>query len=369
MLKHHKIKDDIVKNEVNSIINTIKPSIVAKSSEIIGEYSATDMVEFSDVPKSRIRRIYVKYRDGLSYAIGFKKVIRDVDIRYIHTERSGTANEQVSVKFWDPLEQMSLASHKDEVVWFADPINARGTTVLGTMDFLRKYVGYDTILLSHILANKVGINKVQTKITDYSIKGFMNYAFYSSHLDTKTGYLNDGLKFIPDYGDKLFGTLGADYPEIQLQQVIKDLIDTQTQAGREEVIRGIILYLLQLRWNEEYSSKRDLQSPTRLWINMALFWYVKIKKLSYIKLEDLAEKNVFSVLDNMEKTGFIDSITFPMGNSFIKYYKPTEEGLSQATKVYNPVLGSRNILLMLNKEFGTIIKLSPKAIRNYLDNN
>ena len=40
------------------------------------------------------------------------------------------------------------------------------------------------------------------------------------------GYMKDGLQLTPDFGDKVFGTLGADYSIYDIQSSLRQLIGT-----------------------------------------------------------------------------------------------------------------------------------------------
>lgn len=357
MLNHHKIPMNEVNKEWEKIKNTINPQIVAKASEIIGEYAAQDMSEFGNITPAEVDVIYLKYRDGTTFGKGIKKIMNKADIRYIYTQRSGPSNADVHVEFWGPETPC-----ESDVVWFADPVNARGTTVLSTMDFLRSQVQFDTFLLSHIVANKNGINAVQTRISDFNIEAFMNYAYQSTHLNDVTGYLKDGLMYIPDFGDKLFDSLGQDYPFESYKQDLRDLIGTQ--AGRESILRGSILFLLQKRWSEDYIGDRKAMLPTSGWINSSLLWYKILRKLPYIAQKDLMTRNVDIVIKYLERDGFLTSETIPYKKGTLKFYRLTDQGYKFATNVYNPFLVEINFIQEINKDIDHLIYLSPEEIRN-----
>ena len=361
MLIHQKIKSGVAAQNYGIVQKSINKFQVAKASELIGKAAAIDMMEFAGFQKSDIHRLYVKYRDGLHLAIGMRSILKKVDIRYLVSERSGLANKSVSVDFWGTYDSVD----SEELVWFADPINARGTTAAATLEILRNSLHYDTAFISHILANQVGIRTVQSKISDFSIDAYMNYDALSKRLNEKTGYLDDGLKLIPDYGDKLFGTVGADYSCTQLQADFRSLLGTQ--AGRVNVVKAIMLFILQKRWSDPYMIDRQVQFPTRLWVNLSLLWYSKLRRIPHLLDMDLTERNVKLILNDMVQEGFITSNNLVIGNSIQLYYKITEEGRDYASKVFNPVLGKENVLSRIQKDMDFLIHLGPKQIHENIN--
>ncbi len=360
MFKHRKITGPVVKSDYKIIQNSINRMQVAKASEAIGEFAATDMVEFSGIDKSGVNRLYVKYRDGQHFAMGMRKFLKKADIRYVVSERSGTSNTGVSASFWGDYD---YTGHED-LVWFADPVNARGTTAVATLQLLKEKLGYDQAMVSHILANVTGIRTVQTKITDFRIDGFMNYAALSKILNKKTGYLDDGLQAIPDYGDKVFGTLGADYPKHQLQEDFKSLLGTQ--AGRVNVAKAIILFILQKRWSYQYKTDRQVVFPTRLWLSLSLLWYSKLRRIPHLLSDDLTERNISLILRDLEYSGFIKSEKLAIGKSLQNYYMITEEGMQYTAEVFNPVLSKENILPRVLKDFDFLVHLDHRKINAHI---
>ena len=275
MFKKRRIINQTVHEEWNNLKKTISPEVAYNAAEVIGEYSAADMLDFASLRKSDIDRIFVKYRDGLPTASGMRRILPGVDVIYIATERYGSHNSKVRIS---PLDGETIEGRcKNYVTWLADPINARGTTVIEVLRYLRKSIPFETALLSHVVANQIGIGAVQTLITDFQADSYMNYAFLSKKINQENGYLQDALEIIPDFGDKVFGTIGADYPLYQMQKDLKDLLGTK--VGEIEKLRGIIVYLLQRHRSDEYCADRKVIWSTRRWIKETILWYLALRNI------------------------------------------------------------------------------------------
>ena len=185
-------------------------------------------------------------------------------------------------------------------------------------------------LLSHIVANVNGIDNIQTLITDFNMSSYMNYAFLSKKLNSSTGFLEDALEIIPDFGDKVFGTIGSDYSDTQMLDNLKIL--SGTHAGEVEKIRGIILILLYGKYI--YKTNSDISWSTAKWIRESISWYVRNRRVNiYLDFD----KSFYKILLELNSTGFIqrNKITLNYGNSKRKAYDYylTDEG----TMLFSPV--------------------------------
>lgn len=129
MFTHRKIESPKVDHVWRKLKITINPEIAYKAAEVLGQCAAEDMLNFAKIDESYVKKIYVKYRDGLPMAVGIKKIIPKSDIIYITTQRFGSGNQDVDITI--PLETRTRQADFDQIAWFADPINARGTTAVG----------------------------------------------------------------------------------------------------------------------------------------------------------------------------------------------------------------------------------------------
>ena len=357
MFNHRKISSPTIEGELSKVEKTISKDMARKAAGVIGCYVAEDMPEFAGLNKSDIDRVYVKWRDGPSMAVGIKKALPHVDIRYIKSrEKQHGLAEPVPISFWDPWD-----GYSNDIAWFADPINATGDTAMKSMRFLHKHFRFDTMLFSHVAANKVGISKTQTELTDLNIDAYMNYAFLSTKLDPKTGYMLDFLELIPDFGDKVWGTLGEDYPVRQIQEDIKRLLGTG--VGDVEIIKGALLYLLQLINGSEYRGDRGVSWATEEWITYTLMWYKVIRGLHF-KLD--REEQIIILLDDLVERGFLKPEDRPWKKGFVKIYSLTEEGLQFTSSIYLPILKEQRIAGRLQKDIKFLAYLDWKQIYNRL---
>jgi hypothetical protein len=299
----------------------------------------------------------VKLRDGLPMAAGMRKALPHVDIRYIVSkEKQVNDINHVPISFLDGYDNYS-----NETVWFADPINATGHTAIESLRYVRNHFKFDTALISHVAANVMGIRNVQMTMDDFSVRGYMNYAYLSTRLDEK-GYLADGLELIPDFGDKTFGTLGSDFSIYDIQDGVKRLIGTG--VGDVETLKGTILYIVQLAGREEYKADRTASWITRNWISAALQWYWNIGELRLRKSDD---EQVFTLIDDLLSRGFLKTEPVPWKNGVANVYSLTEEGFQYVSKVYIPVISSHDIPPRIQKDFDFLIHLRPMEILHNIE--
>jgi uracil phosphoribosyltransferase len=357
MFAYWKIRQSRVDDEWINLRNTISKEIAYKATEFIGEYAAADMIEETGIGKQAVDRIYVKYRDGLPMAAGMRKALPNVDVRYIISQEKQQGEDHIPISFWDPWD-----GYSNEIVWFADPMNATGHTAIESMRFIYKHFAFDTILLSHVAANRTGIDNIQTKITDFNIDGFMNYAFLSSNLRTGNGYMLDGLELIPDFGDKIYGTLGEDYSTQQIQEDLKNLLGTS--VGEVEIVKSAILHLLQLRGREEYMVKRKASWATAKWIKAVLFWY---KYLRNIPFNIDSKEQIIQLLSDLTDRGFLKIENRPWKRRFARIYSLTEEGLRYTSSVYLPILVEKGIARPIQKDFDFLVYLNQREISKLID--
>jgi len=244
------------------------------------------------------------------------------------------------------------------ITWFADPINARGTTTIEVLRYLHEFTPFEVALLSHVVANRIGIGTVQTQITDFNIDSYMNYAFLSKKINPSTGFLEDALEVIPDFGDKVFGTIGADYPVYQMQEDVRCLVGTK--VGDIEVLKGIIIYMLQRHGNDEYNADRGVKWATRSWIKATIVWYVKLRDMGI----DVDIKQHFDVIMNdLEESGFIDYKKYPYKNSYARGYYITEDGVKVSSAAYLPILSELGIPKIISKDFDYLVHIPAHEIR------
>lgn len=359
MFRHRKINNQDNSKNYEKLKNTISKDVAYKATEVIGKYTAEDMLEFAGLKKSNVDKIYLKYRDGLPLAAGMKAFLPDVDIIYINTERKGISNNKVEISPLDEIEP----DYGSSTTWFANPINARGTTTLEVLRYLYEHIPFETALLSHVVANQMGINNVQSQITDFNIDSYMNYTFLSDNINQKTGFLEDALEIIPDFGDKVFGTVGADYPEYQLQADLYML--SGTKAGSIELLKGTILFLLQRHKNDEYEADKKVKWATRNWIISAIEWYVKLCNL---KIGVDFGQHFDFIMDDLYERGFINYMHIPYKNGYARDYFITHEGAKISTAAYLPFLARDGLTDIIKKDFDFLVHVSPKDIKQLISN-
>jgi uracil phosphoribosyltransferase len=347
---HRSIDSDSAKQSWTEVKQTISREKTFQATERIGEMAAKDMLDFSGKGPEDINRIYVKLRDGMPMAAGMRKALPQVDVRYIISqEKQGYANHP-PISFYDSYDGCC-----DDTVWFADPINATGHTAVASLRFVWGHFKFQTALVSHVAANVLGVKNVQTTIEDFAVRGYMNYAYLSTKLNEK-GYLADGLELIPDYGDKLHGTVGSDFPIFDLQVSLRNLLGTS--VGDAELLKGVILHMLQLAEKEEYRTDRTAAWITRKWIYTALKWYITVDE---IPLKGFGEDQVYTLIDDLYSRDFLKAEKRPWKNNVTYVYSLTEEGFNYASRVYIPILKGYDFLGKIQKDFDFLIKLSPDA--------
>ena len=366
MFNHRKVLNSNANEVWTKLKKTVSKEVAYKATEVIGEYTAIDMLDFASLNKSNVDRIYVKYRDGLPMASGMKKILPKADIIYLNTERKGYHNDKVEISPLDTKreEEIEDNNNNNKIMWFADPINARGTTTLEVIRYLHEYIPFEVGLLSHVVANRIGIDTVQTQMSDFNIDAYMNYAFLSKKINQQNGYLEDALEIIPDLGDKVFGTIGADYPISQMQEDINCLLGTK--VGDIEILKGIIIYLLQKRESDDYIADRKVKWATREWIKKAVEWYTKFREIE-INIDIGQHFNL--IFDDLEDRGFIKYLKYPYKDSFARHYYITEEGVDLSSKAYLPILFKLGIPDQISKDFDFIVHVSANDIHEQIHNH
>lgn len=358
MFTHRQVQNQKASESWTNLKKTVSKEVAYKATEVIGEYTTTDMLDFADLNKSDVDRIYVKHRDGLPMASGMKKILSGSDVIYITTERYGHYNDKVEIS---PLYTETMDDDESAITWFADPINARGTTTIEVLRYLHTFIPFEIALLSHVVANQVGIGAVQAQITDFNIDGYMNYAFLSKKINQTTGFLEDALEIIPDFGDKVFGTVGADYPVYRMQEDIRGLLGTG--AGDIEILKGIIIFLLQKHGSDEYSADRRVWWATKRWIKETVRWYIELRD---IRINKEIEEHLDYIIDDLNERGFLSYKTHPFKNGYAHDYYVTEDGAKVSQAAYLPILAELGISRTILKDFDFLVHLNADKIREQL---
>lgn len=357
VFKHRKIKDNITDKEWSNIKNSIRKEVVYKAAETIGERSAIDMLDFSDISISDIDTVYVKHRDGKPMALGMKKILPNANIIYIHTEREGLKNENV---FIPTLKNSQISENK--VKWFADPINARGTTTIEVMRHLNNLVPFEVALISHIAANELGIKSVGSQLTDFNMTGYMNYAFLSKKLNQESGFLEDALKYVRDFGDKLEGTYDKDYKIKYMIEDLKNLLGTS--AGDEEILKSIILLLM---YGKDIYKNEKVDLASRSWLKSAIKWYGRNRGLK-ININIDKKVDVFytipdKILGDLVKDGFViqekTSKKYGKNERKVNNFYLTEEGSELTHLVFIPFLEHAGILRIILRDLDYVVHRNP----------
>ena len=353
MFLHRGILSEDAKLSWNRLRATVSKEKAFQATVIIGELATEDMLDFSGRSPDEIDRIYVKLRDGMPMAAGMKKRLPHVDIRYIISqEKQGSGVKHPPISFWEGYD-----GYSNETLWFADPMNATGRTAIESLRFVRKYFKFNTALISHVAANIRGIKNMQATLDDFKTNGFMNYAYLSKKLDPVTGYMKDGLQLIPDFGDKVWGTLGEDYSVYDIQKNLKNLMGTE--IGRVELLKGTILHLIQIADREEYKGDRTLSWMTKNWITSALKWYCAVGELPF---EKIRAAQVSVLIEDLYDRGFISVEPRPWKTGYSYIYSLTNDGVKYTSCVYLPVLDELGIPRKLQEHFDFLIHLTPRKI-------
>ena len=358
MFQHRKITDYQTQESWIILKKTVSREKAFQATSVIGEAAARDMLEMSGESPKSIDRIYVKLRDGLPMATGMRKVLPNVDIRYIISQE-----KQGDSPFKAPIS--IFGEHDDyvsDVVYFADPMNATGNTASKSLRLLRNLFPYKKALVSHVAANDIGIKYLQTTLDEYAIDGYMNYAFNSKKLNA-SGYMEDGLALTRDIGDKLFGTLGSDYSIFNIQEELRNVM--KTQAGKVELLNGSILHLIQKSRMERYATDREAQWMTKDWITAALQWYCAVQEFPF---KNVTRRQVHSLIDNLYDRDFLVAMERPIATGTTHVYSLTEDGEEYTSRVYLPVLSENGLAEKIERHYHFLLHLSPHGIwRNIRD--
>jgi len=350
MFSHRTIASPDAGMHWNKLKTTVSKEKSYQATVAIGELVAEDMMDFAGLTPRNIDRVYVKFRDGTPMAAGIKKRLPHVDVQYIVSQLK--QGEHVPISFWGGYD-----GYSNETIWFADPINATGSTAIESLRYLREHFLYDTALLSHVVANIQGIKGVQTTLEDFYTNGFMNYAYLSTRMHPTTGYLMDGLELTPDLGDKVFGTIGEDYSIYDIQKDIMRLMGTQ--AGKVELLKGTILHLIQLGNSTRYLSDRSASWITENWIYSALRWYYEVED---VPLDIIGQEQIITVINDLLWRDFLHIERRPWSNSYANVYTLTDDGVNYTSRVYLPIMNESRILNKIGKNFDFLIHLRPKEI-------
>lgn len=352
LFEHHQIPDERASKCWRTIKYTISPSDVREATRTIGRLAANDMLAFAERDGSQIQTVYVKYRDGVPLASGMSEILTDAEFDFITTDRTGDNNQNVHIKPYEELHEPN-----DHLTWFADPIVARGNTMIKVLRYLRNRFSYNRVLSSHVVANVKGIKGLQLHLTDYDADGFMNYAYKSTELNSETGFLEDGLEYLPDFGDKLYGTMGEDYSLKQLQEDFLNLWDTS--IGEETKLEALVLLLLQRR---ERHKNDALSWTTKNWIKNALKWLSRVDKIT-IPTTNLSLGNI---LTKLLRRGFIKREKRAWKVSYTWEYLVTDKGGEYSAKVYLPALAKKGWLRTITSNYQFLIRKSSEELQSLI---
>lgn len=358
MFSHRQVSSVEALASWQKLKKTVSKEKAFQATEALGALVATDMLEFSGHSAGEIDRIYVKLRDGMPMAAGMRRVIPRADIRYIISKEKQGDSTKLPITFWDGHD-----GYANDLLWYADPINATGHTTIETLRFVREHFKFDTVLVSHLAANLTGIENVQTSLTDFRSNGYLNYVHLSRMLDPRTGYMKDGLELIPDFGDKIWGTLGEDYSIYEIQGGVRSLLNTQ--AGNVEAVKGTILHLVQIAGREQYANDRTVAWITPHWLSAALDWYCDMEGMPFPHVN---EDQTRTLLDDLTFRDFLSVEMRPWKDCCASVYSLTPDGVSYASAVYIPILEELGITARIGKHFDFLIHLRPdEMIQNLRD--
>lgn len=346
MFLHHAVRNPDAKMHWTRLKTTISREKAYQATAAIGELVAEDMLDFADKSPKEIDRVYVKFRDGMPMAAGMKKILPNADIHYLVSRIKQVNATEKELYFWDGYD-----GYSNKTLWFADPVNATGGTAVESLRFVRKHFEYDETLISHVVANDKGIQRVQTSLDDFKSDGFLNYAYHSKRLDPVTGYLADGIELIPDFGDKVFGTLGDDYSVYDIQNDLKNLANTQ--VGNVELIKGTVLFLTQYAYSENYRSMRNASWITKNWLSSSIQWYCTMDELPF---KNITVDEIYTLIDELIMRDFLKYESRPYKQGFVDVYSISDEGVQYSSKVYIPILYEKGVITSLKKHFDFLIQ-------------
>ncbi|KPV65105.1 MAG: uracil phosphoribosyltransferase [Candidatus Bathyarchaeota archaeon BA1] len=318
---------------VDVIRRSVSRERVAQSSVVLGKELALDVVNHVGIEPKGAYGAVVKYRDGLFAAYGLKQVFPNLEIVYVKTRRYGRNYENVEVI---PLTHQRVG-HAD-CGFIIDPMVARGTTFKGLLDH---YVGSsmptEAMVAVHFIMAKSSVPFIQETLDRYILESYIQTAELHDSVNGH-GWLIPGLLRIKDYGDKVFGTWGQDYPLTQEIEYVRSMLSQP--EGVMEAIRGITLYLI-LRLQRGATIPMHRRSlPSLAWITNSLR-YAEVKTgLRLIQdWEDNPRSSQFlsrslgEITHDLAHEDFIE-----VGGAPFRTYKLTKEGERYTTEVYLPSL-------------------------------
>jgi len=169
--------------------------------------------------------------------------------------------------------------------------------------------------------------------------------------------MQDGLELIPDFGDKIWGTLGEDYSIYNIQSGVRNLLNTE--AGRVETVKGTILHLLQIAGREQYAQDRKTSWITPNWISASLDWYCNMEQMPFPQTND---DQVRTLLEDLAFRDFLSVEMRPWKGGYARVYSLTPDGVRYASAVYIPILEELGITQSIAKHSDFLLHLRPEEI-------
>lgn len=318
-------------------VDVIKRSIsrekVVQASVVLGRELALEVVENAGIEPREAYSAVVKSRDGRFAAHGFKQVFSNLEIIYVKTRRYGKNYENVEVV---PLTRQEV-EHAN-CGFIIDPMVARGTTLRGLLGhYVKSGMPTKTMVAVHFILARSSVPFIQETLDRYILESYIQAAELHDSVD-EHGWLIPGLSRIKDYGDKVFGTWGQDYP---LPLEIEYLRSTLSHPeGTMEAIRGVILFLLLRLQRGTTIPMRKRSLPSLAWIANS-FKYLEINaNLQLIqdwrenpRASQFLSETLREIVHDLAYEDFIKVEGAPF-----RIYKLTKEGEKYTTDVYLPSL-------------------------------
>ena len=138
-----------------------------------------------------------------------------------------------------------------------------------------------------------------------------------------------------------------------------------TKAGDIEVLKAIILYMLQRRESDEYNADRRVKWATMSWIEAAIVWYIKLRGL---RIDVDIEQHFKFIMKDLVERGFIGYNEHPYKNRQTRDYYITGDGVNVSSASYLPILAESGIPKIISKDFDHLVHLSAGDIRKYILN-
>ena len=231
-------------------------------------------------------------------------------------------------------------------VWVVSPVNGENLLASATVDSVRGRQELDTIALTHIIVNSFGKVSTQTKIDQFGINGFMNFAQEAG---------NDPVSW---YEDELesWGVAGPAEGEFAYR-LQKDIRRAQgTAIGAVEIGKGAVLYLLTQREKLVPGLVGDTYHPIAKWIHACLVYLEAKYRL------DFGTPPSYRFFEAILTAMIHDGLLTTSHGVFGSEYRVSRKGRGLMATVYLPIIDDMRIPARIKREMRWLIRHSPRHL-------